>query len=236
MIWSENHRKSKILPVVDLFRDFQVIQEDTRPLWKSIRPMQFFTLYNFASSTVAPRGGPDSDLERKPPKIQDFACSGPIPRFPGHPGGYSPTLEIYQTDAVFHALQTLQAAPSLPEVALTVIWSVNHRKSKILPVVDLFRDFQVTQEDTRPLWKSIRPMQFFTLYNFASSTVAPRGGPDSDLERKPPKIQDFACSGPVPRFPGHPGGYSPTLEIYQTDAVFHALQLCRQHRRSPSWP
>ena len=120
--------------------------DDTGPLWKSMRPMQFFTLYNFASSTVAPQGGSDSDLERKPPKIQDFACSGPLPRF------------------------------------------------------------QVTQEDTRPLWKSMRPMQLFTLYNLVSSTVAPQGGPDSDVKRKPPKIQDFACSGPVPRFSGHPGG------------------------------
>ena len=135
----------------------------------------------------------------------------------------------------FSRSTTLQAAPSLPEVVLTVVWSEKHRKSKILPVVDLFRDFQVPQKDTRPLWKSIRPMQLFTLYNFASSTVASQGGPDSGLERKAPKIQDFACGGSLPRFPGHPGGYSPTLEIYQIDAVFHALQLCKQYRRSLRW-
>ena len=136
----------------------------------------------------------------------------------------------------FSRSTTLQASPSLPEVAVTVVWSENHRKSMISPVVDLFRDFQVTQEDTHPLWKSIRPMQFFTLYNFASSTVAPRGGPDSGLERKPPKVQDFACSRPLPRFPGHPGRYSPTLGIYQNYAVSHALQLCQQYHRSPRWP
>ena len=91
----------------------------------------------------------------------------------------------------FSRSTTLQAAPSLPEVALTVVWSENHRKSKILPVVDLFRDFQVTQEGTRPLWKSIRPMQFFTLYNFASSTVAPWGGHHSRLGRTGLKNDDF---------------------------------------------
>ena len=63
-MWSENHRKSKILPVVDLFRDFQVTQKDTRPLWKSIRPMQLFKLYNFASNAVASRGGHHSRLGR----------------------------------------------------------------------------------------------------------------------------------------------------------------------------
>ena len=41
----------------------------------------------------------------------------------------------------FSRSTTLQAVPPLPEVALTVMWSENHRKSKILPVVDLFRDF-----------------------------------------------------------------------------------------------
>ena len=136
----------------------------------------------------------------------------------------------------FSRSTTLQAAPSLPEVVLTVVWSENHRKSKILPVVDLFRDFQDTQEGTRPLWKSIKPMQLFTLYNFASSTVASRSGPGSDVEGKPLKIQDFAYSGPFPRFPGHPERYSPTLEIYQTDVTLHALQLCKQDQHSPEWP
>ena len=94
---------------------------------------------------------------------------------------------------------------------------------------------RMSTDDACQLWKSIGPMQLFTLYNFASSIVAARGGPDSDVERKPPKIQDFACSGPLPRFPAHPERYSPTLEIHQTDATFHALQLCKQYRRSLSW-
>ena len=117
-------------------------------------------------------------------------------------------------------------------------WEVNtlkitHVSTSNLSEAHFSGTLRMSTDDACPLWKSVRPMQFFTLYNFASSTVAPRGGPDSDLERKPLKIQDFACSGPLPRFSGHPGGYSPTLEIYQTDATFHALQLCKQHRRPP---
>jgi hypothetical protein len=77
---------------------------------------------------------------------------------------------------IFSRSTILPAAPSLPEVALTVYWSENHRKSMILTVVDLFCDFQVTQDDARPLWKSVRPMQFFTLYNFASGTTKEKSG------------------------------------------------------------
>ena len=43
----------------------------------------------------------------------------------------------------FSRSTTLPAAPSLPEVALTVILSENHRKSKIFSVVHLFQDFQI---------------------------------------------------------------------------------------------
>ena len=94
----------------------------------------------------------------------------------------------------FSRSTTLLAAPSLPEVALTVVWSRNHRKSMILPVVDLFREFQVTQDDARPLWKSVIPMQLFTLYNFASSTALFQGGRHGPLGLTGLKIDGFLAA------------------------------------------
>ena len=118
----------------------------------------------------------------------------------------------------------------------SIPYKITHVSTSNLSEAHLSGTLRMSTDDACALWKSVRPIQFFMLYNFPSSTAAPQGGPGSGLNRKPSKIRDFACSGPFPRFLGHPGRYSPTLEIYQTDTVFHALQLCKQYHGSPRWP
>jgi hypothetical protein len=146
------------------FQTLCMSKDDACPLGKSVRPMQLFTLYNFASNTAVIQGGRHGRL-------------GPI----------SPDTHS------FH--------PARPFCDL---WSI---------------------EDTLcPLWKSVRPMQLFTLYNFASGTTTEKSGQQGHFQLKPwfspiQTLFDPVASGKTRRF---------NLKLTPYGATFHGVQLCKQ--------